>query len=138
MTLTVAIDLPDPMVQQLKSFAREHKRSVDDVVRDWVIKELPPTPSLPNEVETELAAFANLSDDVLWMLARNALGKAEQGELASLNMKARQGALTKPEIARQDELLHAYDRTMVRRAEAAHLLQVRGYNLSHANILQIP
>jgi len=46
---------------------------------------VPLLPALPQDVEAELAAFANLSDEVLWFLARSTLTEAEQEELATLN-----------------------------------------------------
>ena len=91
MTLTVAIDLPDPMVQQLELFAHQRHQSVADVVREWVIKELPVLPTLPDDVEKELSAFADLSDDVLWIVARGTLTTQNQKELASLNRKQLDG-----------------------------------------------
>ena len=136
MTLTVAIDLPDPMVQQLELFAHQRHQSVADVVREWVIKELPVLPTLPDDVEKELSAFADLSDDVLWIVARGTLTTQNQKELASLNRKAEQRTLTQAESKRQEELVAAFDRVLMRRAEAAHQLQLRGYDLSDPKILQ--
>lgn len=122
MTLTVAIDLPDQIVQQLELFAHQRHQSVADVVREWVIKELPVLPTLPDDVEKELSAFADL-----WMMfcivnrARGTLTTQNQKELASLNRKAEQRTLTQAKSKRQEELVAAFDRVLVRRAEAARI-----------------
>jgi len=58
---------------------------------------VPLLPALPQDVEAELAAFTNLSDEVLWLLARNTLTEAEQEELATLNDVAQQRSLTQAE-----------------------------------------
>ncbi|MEW5987000.1 MAG: hypothetical protein AB1791_10240 [Chloroflexota bacterium] len=110
--------------------AHRQRRSVPDVVREMVTRKLPWLPSLPQAVEVELAAFATLSDDVLWLLARSTLTEAEQKELAEWNAQAKQRNLTAEEQSRQQALVEAYDRVLVRRAQAAHLLKLRGYNLS--------
>lgn len=137
MTLTIALDLPDPMVQQIEILAHQQQRSIADIVRQWVLKELPIIPALPVNFQAELDALANLSSEVLWILARSTLSQQDQEELATLNSKSKQRKLTKKEAKRQEELLSAYDRNMVRRAEAAHLLQRRGYDISSPSILQV-
>jgi hypothetical protein len=129
MTTSVTIDLPNPLVQQLESIAREQHRSVSDMVRERLLQTWSSLPPLPDDVEMELALFTGLSDDVLWLLARSSLAASEREELANLNALAKQQALTKTEQARQQILLDAYDRVLVRRAQAAFLLKQRGYDM---------
>ena len=133
---SVTIELPKDAFQQLQFVARKQHRSVPDVLKDILLKELPELASLPYDVQVELVAFTSLSDDVLWLLARSALTKTQQNELATLNQKAQQRSLTKEEKAQQQSLLDAYDRMLVRRAQAAALLKTRGYNLSNPAVLQ--
>lgn len=92
-------------------------------------------PPLPEDLEEELAAFRNLSDDILWLIARTSLSESEQAELAELNEAARERALTAAEVTRQDFLLSLYEKTMVRRGQAAIVLQSRGYDLSDPSVL---
>jgi hypothetical protein len=94
-------------------------------------------PVLPRDVESEIAAFHVLTDDVLWRIARTTLATDEQEELANLNTEAQSRSLTSNEEARREELLNAYDRMMVRRAQAAYILQLRGYDLSDPTILHL-
>ena len=87
-------------------------------------------PALPENVEAELAALHMLADDALWHIARITLTPDEQAELADLNEEAQFRSLSVDEHTRRETLRDAYDRTMVRRAEAASILQSRGYDLS--------
>ncbi len=137
MTTSVTIDLPNPLVKQLESIAREQQRSVSDMVREQLLQTWSSLPPLPDDIEIELALFTGLSDDVLWLLARSPLPVDEREELASLNALAKQHALTKLEQARQQALLDTYDRVIVRRAQAALLLKQRGYNLSDPDVLRL-
>jgi len=137
MTTSVTIDLPNPLVQQLESIAREQHRSVSEMVRERLLQTWPSLPALPDDVEMELALFTGLSDDVLWLLARSTLPVSEREELANLNDLAQQRTLTTLEQARQQVLLDSYDRAMVRRAQAALLLRQRGYDISDPGILRL-
>lgn len=136
MTITVTLDLPEPFIKELESAARLQQRSVADIVSDWMLRELPLTPRLADELEAELNAFADLSNDVLWLIARTPLSPDEQEELAALNATAQQRLLTTSELARQQALLDAYDQVMIRRSQAAMLLKLRGYDLSNPAVLQ--
>jgi hypothetical protein len=85
--------------------------------------------SLPKDREAELAAFNQLSDEALWLLAKTTLSRAQQEELAWLNEAAQQRDLSMVEVERQDTLLDAYNRVIVRRAQAAVLLKERGHDI---------
>ena len=85
----------------------------------------PELPSLPEDVKAELASFSQLSDDVLWLIARSTLTREQQRDLADLNDEAQSRALTAAEQTRQQALIHIYDRMLVRRAQAALILKQR-------------
>src|SRR5205823_6041186 len=104
-TTPVTITVPTTIFQQLEILAHQQHRSVSDMVCEIVLREVPLLPALPQDVEAELAACTNLSDEVLWLLARNTLTEAEQEELATLNDVAQQHSLTQAEQARQQVLV---------------------------------
>jgi hypothetical protein len=106
------------------------------MVRELILQGWHSLPRLPEDVEAELTTFINLSDEVLWVLARSTLTKVEREALADLNYQAKRRSLTDKEVARREALLAAYDRTMMRRAQAALLLKSRGYDLSDPHVLQ--
>lgn len=132
----ITVRLPARAVEQLERAAREQHRSVPDMVRDMVLQDLPRLPALPPDVEAELSAFSGLSDDVLLLLARSTLTEEQQSELAELNQQAQRRSLSESERIRQQELGDAYDRMLVRRAEAAAVLKSRGHDLSDLSLLQ--
>lgn len=135
---SITINLPETLVEQLESTAQSQHRSVADVIREFIIDHWKLTPKLPDDVEAELAALPNLSDETLWLLACSTLTKEEQQHLARLNQDAKERALTEEEHTQLQALLDQYDRMMVRRAQAALLLKNRGYDLSNPTVLRTP
>jgi hypothetical protein len=131
----ITIELPAPIAEQLEEEAIRQKINVRDLVRELVLEHWSPLPPLPDDVEAELAAFHQLSDNVLLLVARTTLTVDEQAELADLNVEAQSRSLTDEEEARREALLDAYDRIMVRRAQAAVILQSRGHDLSDPSVL---
>ena len=125
----VTVHLPNTTLDQLRRTARQQRKTVEDVVRDLVVREVTPLPSLPDDVEEELAAFQHLSDDVLLLLAQSTLSPEQQNEIAQLNEEAQLRTLAPAEQSKQDHLIALYERTIVRRAEASKVLKERGYDL---------
>lgn len=138
MSTAITVELPPAAFEQLRNTARRQNRPVAEVVKDIVLREIPGLPALPGDVEAELATFSQLSDDLLWLIARNTLTPQQQRELADLNDAAQRRPLTQTEQTRQVHLVDAYDRTLVRRAQAAHVLKQRGYDLSDPTVLRAP
>ena len=134
---SVTVDLPHSALEQLQLAAHQQNRSISEIARDLILQELPGLPFLPKDLQDELAAFAGLSNDVLWLLARSALPETQQQELAGLNSEAQKRPLTNEEIARQQNLIDAYDHILVRRSHAAALLRQRGFDLSDPAVLEV-
>lgn len=132
----ITIELPASIAAQLEKEARRQKTNVQELVRELILENLSKLPSLPDDVEAELAAFHSLSDNVLWLSARTALSLEEREELADLNYQAHSRSLTCDEEGRREEVLNAYDRMVVRRAQAVMVLQARGYDLSDPSIFK--
>lgn len=134
--VVLTVELPGVVMEHLQETARAQQRSVPELVRELVVRQTTELPLLPPDVEAELAAFASLSDGVLWLLARTTLSPEEQLELAQLNGEAQRRPLSPAEAARQQTLVDNYDRILVRRAHAAELLQTRGYDLRDPSVLR--
>lgn len=132
-TTPILVDLPVAVAERLRKEAGRQQRAVRDLVRDFIVEHWSEGPALPQEVEAELDAFSSLSDDLLWLAARSTLPDEDREELALLNAEG--GSLTPDQEQRREELLNAYDRVMVRRAQAAVILQGRGYDLSDPSVL---
>lgn len=136
MTTSITLELPPATYEQLRRTASRQNRPVAEVVKEIVLREIPDLPSLPTDVETELAMFSQLSNDVLWLIARSTLTRQQQDALAELNDLAQRRPLTSDEQTQQRELISAYDRMLVRRAQAALVLKQRGYDLSDPSVLK--
>ncbi|PKO21784.1 MAG: hypothetical protein CVU38_12805 [Chloroflexi bacterium HGW-Chloroflexi-1] len=134
--VALTVNLPVVAFEQLQCVADQQHRGLPDLVRDLVLQELPGSPPLPQDVEAELASYASFPDDLLWVLARSTLSQLQQHELARLSREAQQRTLTDVERARQQELVDAYDRMLMRRAQAALVLKTRGYDLSNLTVLR--
>ena len=132
-TTPITVDLPVAVAERLRKEAGRQQRAVRDLVRDLIVEHWSEGPALPQEVEAELDALSSLSDDLLWLAARSTLPDEDREEIALLNAKG--GSLMPDQEQRRKELLNAYDRIMVRRAQAAVILQERGYDLSDPSIL---
>lgn len=131
----LTVELPDEALKHLEEVAREQDQSIQEVVQQLLLREINGLPRLADEVEAELTAFAHLSDEVLWLLARSTFPSAEQTRLTTLNDKSQREGLSKIEISERDELLEHYNRSILRRARAAEVLLERGYDLSNPAIL---
>jgi rhodanese-related sulfurtransferase len=134
----ITIDLPETLLEQLESAAQSQRRSVAEMLREFVIDHWSATPKLPDDVEAELAALPRLSDETLWLVARHTLTQDERQTLANLNQEAKERDLSHVEKQQRESLLNQYDRMMVRRAQAARILKDRGHDLSDPAILQAP
>lgn len=126
----IVIELPPLAYAQLQAMATAQQRAVGAIASDLILAELPVMPALPEDVEQELAAFDQLSDDVLVLLANSSLNAQEQTELAELNEQAQSRGLLPAEAERREHLLARYDRMLVRRAQAALVLRRRGHTQS--------
>ena len=133
---SVTINLPAKTVKQLERTARRQKQTVAELASTLVVQAATPLPALSPDLETELEAFARLSDETLWALARSVLPTNRQLRLAWLNDEAQRRPLVAEEQSEQAELVEEYGRVLVRRAEAANLLKKRGYDLSDPAVLQ--
>ncbi|MFZ4664452.1 MAG: hypothetical protein ACOYNY_46085 [Caldilineaceae bacterium] len=132
---SVSIELPLPTYQHLQSAAQRRRQAIPDLVERLLTLDtlLPP---LPITLAEELAAFAQLSTEVLWLLARTTLTEQQRIELATLNRKAQQAdGLTVIEQQRQMELLALYQDSMVRRTKALDLLRERGQDITPSSLL---
>ena len=123
----VVIDLPVLAYEHLQKLATVQRRDLGAVATDLILAELPAIPSLPVAMEQELAAFTQLSNEVLMLLANSTLSAQELAQLAQLNERAQAGKLLPVQEVRRQQLLDAYDRVLVRRAQAALVLRMRGH-----------
>lgn len=126
---TITVTLPPPLLDKLKRAAKLTYRSIDEVVASTIDAALIAPPDLPDDLAGELAAMRLLSDQALQAATYPSLSPADQERLRQLNHIAGERALTAAESAEQMALLDAYQRAVVRRAQALAILVERGYRI---------
>jgi hypothetical protein len=132
MAKTVTLTLPDSVLSKLNRAAELTHRSVDEIVAATVEAALTAHVDLPAELEAELAAMRLFSDEALWAATYPSMSAFEQQRLAQLNEAAQDHALTPAEQAEQQSLLRAYNRSILRRAQALAILKQRGHDVTPA------
>ena len=121
---TITVRLPSPVIDKLRRAAELTYRSVDEVLASTIDATLIAPPGLPDDLAGELAAMRLLSDQALQAAAYSSLSQARQQRLRQLNHTAGERVLTAAETAEQIALLDAYQRSVVRRAQALSLIHI--------------
>lgn len=132
MSQTLTITVPDSVFRKLNRMAELTYRTVDEVIVSTFETVVESESDLPDELAAELAATQLYSDDGLWAATRPSMSAYEQHRLAQLNEFAGERSLTEREKAEQSDLLVAYDRSLLRRAQALALLKQRGHDVTPA------
>lgn len=130
MSQTLTITLPDSVFQKLTRVAQLTYQTVDEVVASTVETSLPGGTDLPDALAAELAAMHLYSDDALWTATEPTLSPYELRRMEQLRDLADARDLNLREDAERMALLSAYDRSVLRRAQALALLKQRGHDLS--------
>ncbi len=133
MSQTLTITLPDSVFKILTGMAELTYRTVDEVVLS-AVETTVISPDLPGDIASELASMPTFSDEKLWAAIKPTFSEYEQSRLTQLSELER--PLTRMEEAEQATLLRAYDRSVLRRAQALALLKQRGHDLSQ--VLSFP
>lgn len=118
--------VPDEMVDAARQIAEATSQPIEQVLLHR-LKTALPIPLLPPEEETELDALPHLSDEALWLIAKEQFSdeiKTRMDELMDWNT---QGTLTGELRQELETFVERGERMMVRKAEAAFLLTKRGY-----------
>lgn len=130
MAQSVTLILPDAVLNKLNQAAQLTHRTVDEIVAATVDATLVMEGELPETLAAELAAMNLLSDDALRTSVHPSMSAYEQQRLAQLNDLAQQRPLADAQIRERDELIDAYHRSMLRRAQALALLKQRGHDVT--------
>ncbi|MBK9095764.1 MAG: hypothetical protein WBV59_19070 [Anaerolineae bacterium] len=84
---------------------------------------------MPPGWRRELSRMQSLSDAALWGMAGSIMDERQQAELEALAELQEERALTAAEHDILTRLMQEAEYTMLRRAEAFHLLARRGYSV---------
>ena len=89
-------------------------------------------------IADELAEMMWLSDQSLWQATTPTFTPVQQQQLAELNELTDQRALNAKEQSEPAQLLTAYERSVLRRAQAFAILARRGHQIPHYTELPLP
>lgn len=132
---TVTLNLPDLLYQKVQRMAQALRRPIEDILVDAVATALPPLAGLPPELADDLDGLAFLNDEALWQVARSSLPASHHQQMDDLLARKASAPLTAAEQKALDRLLGEYQSIVLRRGQAAVLLQRRGYDLSDPEVL---
>ncbi|PDW00549.1 hypothetical protein [Candidatus Viridilinea mediisalina] len=137
---TITLTIPEPIFLQLEAAARTSDQSVDKLVAQALERTLPPylTALLPVELQTELSAMDQLSDEALQAIALSLAPASRNEKIDELIALKQVSELT---IEQQDQLTllcAANEALMVRKAHAFVLLHQRGRQIPTVDQLPMP
>lgn len=132
---TVTLDIPEALYERVQHAASALQRRVEEVLLEVVATALPPLTTLPRDLADEVANLAFLNDAALFKVARSTVPAEQHTEMTELLERKGRGEISEPEQARLDELVHSHEAVALRRAQAAVLLQRRGYDMSNPDML---
>jgi hypothetical protein len=133
---TVTLKIPENTYYNARNVAKTSRRPVEDILLEAIDLGLSPLDDLPAGVMDELKEFVFLSDAELWQIARRELSSTHPQQMDALLAKKGQGKITPEEQAKLDKLLEDYQTNVLRRGQAAVLLQRRGYDMSNPAVLK--
>jgi hypothetical protein len=132
---TMTVRVPGPLYDRIQRSAESQHRPIEEVLLEAAAAALPPLGDLPRAIGDDVAELVFLNDAALWDVARSTPAPALHAELDDLLAGQGRGELSPVEQQRLDELVHAHEVSALVRAQAALLLQRRGYDLSDPAVL---
>ena len=126
MSNQIVLTIPEDISARARQIAETTEQPVEQVLIDHLKSLSIPLPALPPEEQAELDALHQLSDDVLWTIAREQMPDDVQTRAHTLMDKNSRGTTTDDEHAELEKLVERADRLMLRKAEASAILRERG------------
>ncbi len=127
---TVKLKLPEVVYERIQRAAAKARRPVNDVLVEAVVAATPPTETAPETMRSALAQMAYFNDAALWQAARATMTTEQRKRLQFLHDQQQRATLIPEERVEEQALLGLYRETLLVRAQAAALLQQRGYDIS--------
>ena len=127
---SLVVDLPLPILEQIRQRAAESQHSVQEELVELVTAKLAADSSSVENIDDSLEGLTTLSDDELWQTARAPLAEDVNRRTAELNEKRRRQRLSAAEAEELQGLLHCYERHVLIRSKAMALLCERGHDIA--------
>ena len=127
---TVTLTISEAVYKRARHLSEASARPVEQILSSQLAEVYDDLTSMPQDAQTELAAFRQLSNEALWTIAREQTPSDLRERVTLLLALNKRLALTPAEEAELDQMLQSADRVMLRKAEAAALLTQRGYKVT--------
>jgi hypothetical protein len=135
----ITLHLPENIYQRLQLMAQATHQPLEEVVSQAIQGNLPPlVDDLPEDWRNDLAELHSLSDQALWLVAKESLPDAQWQRHQRLLERNQAGELTEAEQEELTKLRLVTDRFVFRRSYALALLKWRGYTLPTPDPLSAP
>ncbi len=126
MPQTIALTLPDDVLQPVQRVAQATQQLVEELLVTALQAVLPALEGLPPDVMQHLVALESLDDQTLWRVMLETVPLNQQQRLHDLLLRNQAGILTDAEREQLVLLQQQADLVMLRKARAAVLLRFRG------------
>lgn len=126
----ITLNLPESVYAQIRRAAERIQRPIHDIMVEAVAAVGPVADTATQKLHSVLAQMVYLNDAALWQAARATMGTEQRKRLEALHDKQQRQDLTAEERVEEQALLALYDETILLRAQAAVLLQQRGYDIA--------
>lgn len=130
-TQPVTVQMPENLYERLQLLAEKRKSSLESELIEVVANALPvEEEQLSAELNQLLNDLSVLDDKALWQAGRSHLPRSASERLEFLHHKRQREGLTPTERDESTTLLAQYERYLLVRAQAAALLQQRGFGVA--------
>lgn len=129
----VTLRLPSGLYRQIQQRAQRMKHSVEDeltAVIESVLNTADDLVDVPPDIAAEVAQLRFLDNQHLWRAAQRTVPIERTERMQTLSLKRQAEGLTQDEQQEAEQLMHLSDLVMLTRAEAAVLLQERGFDIT--------
>ncbi len=123
----IILELPPAVYQQLEKLSKVTRQSLEQIVADIVVRNMPPMPEVDNpEAEAAMLQMQQLGHEKLVQISQSKVSQAHYQRFGDLLELHRDGALEPEETKELEELRLKADRLMQQKAYAQKILEWRG------------
>lgn len=131
----LTLQVPEAIYEQIRRAAEKSHRPLEEVLQEAIAAVAPVAGDAP-ATRSAIAQMAYLNDAALWQAARATMHPDQRARLEALHDEQQRAPLSREEATEEESLLALYRDTLLVRAQAAVLLQHRGYDISDPAVFQ--